>query len=208
MFRIKETVRRVQLTGKSTYIVSLPRRWVQDVGLDKGETITLIPQQDKSLLLVPRNVRRAEKSTAETIEVTGNDNPNSIVRKVVALYLLGYKNIYLSTKEECIQSAQRNILKEFVRKKLVGTEIVSDSRNGLSLQVLLSYPELSVGDALRRMAIIATSMHRDAINALKNLNFDLADEIIQTDDEVDRFNFYIIRELKSAVSDEQVLKEI
>jgi len=78
----------------------------------------------------------------------------------------------------------------------------------VALQVLLSYPELSVGDALRRMAIIAISMHRDAINALRNMNVDLAEEIIRMDDEVDRFNFYIIRQLKSAVSDEQTLKEI
>jgi len=90
----------------------------------------------------------------------------------------------------------------------VGTEIVSDSRTGVALQVLLSYPELSVGDALRRMAIIATAMHRDAINALRNMNVDLAEEIIRMDDEVDRFNFYIIRQLKSAVSEEQTLKEI
>jgi len=208
MLHVKETVRRVQLTGKSTYIVSLPRRWVQDVGLVRGETLTIIPQRDKTLLLVPRNVRKPEKPTAETVEVTSNDNPNSIVRKVAALYLLGYKSIYISTKEERIQSVQRNVVKEFARRKLVGAEIVSDSRNGMALQVLLSYPELSVSDALRRMAIIATSMHRDAINALRNMNTDLAEEIIRMDDEVDRFNFYIIRELKSAVSEEQTLKEI
>ena len=208
MSQNKETVRRIQLTGKSTYIVSLPRRWVEDVRLGKGETLTIIPQQDKTLLLVPKNVKKPEKPTAETIEVTSKDNPNSIIRKVVALYLIGYNTIHITTKEERIPSVQRNMVKEFVRRKLVGTEIVSDSRNGVALQVLLGYPELSVGDALRRMVIIAISMHRDAINALKNKNVDLAEEIIRMDDEVDRFNFYIIRQLKSAVSEAQTLKEI
>jgi phosphate uptake regulator len=208
MSQNKETVRRIQLTGKSTYIVSLPRRWVEDVRLDKGETLTIIPQEDKTLLLVPKNVKKPEKPTAESIEVTSKDNPNSIIRKVVALYLIGYNTIHITTKEERIPSVQRNMVKEFVRRKLVGTEIVSDSRNGVALQVLLSYPELSVGDALRRMVIIAISMHRDAINALRNLNVDLAEEIIRMDDEVDRFNFYIIRQLKSAVSEVQTLKEI
>jgi len=208
MSQSKETTRRIQLTGKSTYIVSLPRRWVKDVHLDRGETLTIIPQQDKTLLIVPRNVKKPEKPTAETIEVTSKDNPNSIIRKLVALYLIGYNTIHIATKEERIQSVQRNMVKEFVRRKLVGTEIVSDSRTGVALQVLLSYPELSVGDALRRMAIIATAMHRDAINALRNMNVDLAEEIIRMDDEVDRFNFYIIRQLKSAVSEEQTLKEI
>ena len=35
----REDVRKVQLTGKSTYIVSLPKRWVEEVNLKKGETI-------------------------------------------------------------------------------------------------------------------------------------------------------------------------
>jgi phosphate uptake regulator len=78
----------------------------------------------------------------------------------------------------------------------------------VTLQVLLSYPELSIQDALRRMYIISTSMHKDAITALKEMNRDLAQEVVSIDDEVDRFSFYIIRQLKSAVQDDAILKEL
>jgi len=208
MSHVQEIVRRIQLTGKSTYIVSLPRRWVEEVQLTRGEALTIIPQPDKSLLLIPKNVKRLEKPSIETIEVSSRDNPNSVVRRVVALYLIGYNIMYITTREERITSIQRNIVKDFVRRKLVGTEIIADSRNGMTLQILLGYPELNVGDALRRMCIITTSMHRDSISALRERNTELAEEIIRTDDEVDRFNFYIIRQLKAAVSDERILKEI
>jgi phosphate uptake regulator len=76
------------------------------------------------------------------------------------------------------------------------------------LQVLLSYPELSVADALRRICVIAISMHKDAIASLENLNYELAKEVINTDDEMDRFSFYIIRQLKAAVEDDKILREI
>jgi phosphate uptake regulator len=114
----------------------------------------------------------------------------------------------VSTNEERIATEQREMVKEFVRKKLVGTEIVADSRKEMTLQILLSYPQLSVNDALRRMHVIASSMHRDAITALLEKKDDLALEVSETDDEVDRFNFYIIRQLKAAVQDENTVREI
>ena len=74
----------------------------------------------------------------------------------------------------------------------MGTEIISETSNGIKLQTLLSYPELSVENVLRRMCLVTASMHDDAIQALKELNKKLAKEVIQLDDEVDRFSLYII----------------
>jgi phosphate uptake regulator len=91
---------------------------------------------------------------------------------------------------------------------LVGTEIVTDTSSQLTLQVLLSYPELTIQSALRRMSIIATSMHKDAILALKTRDNLLAKEVISTDNEVDRFNLYVIRLLNTAIQNTQLTKEI
>ena len=204
----RESVRRVQVTGKSTYIVSLPKKWVEDVGIERGETVTILQQNDKSLLVVPKSVKPPEKPSEENIITSSRENPTSLIRRVVSLYLIGYNTIRVSTNEERITADQREMVKEFVRKKLVGTEIIADSRREMTLQVLLSYPQLSVNDALRRMHVIASSMHRDAMTALLEKNDDLAREVVQTDDEVDRFNFYIIRQLKGAVGDERIVQEI
>jgi len=130
------------------------------------------------------------------------------MRKIVALYLVGYNLIRVRTKDERITSLQRSSIKDLTRKKLVGTEIISDSSNEMRLQILLSYPELSVESALRRMCFIAASMHEDAIQALKDMNKELAQDVITLDDEVDRFSLYIIRQLKAAVQSEKILKDI
>ncbi len=205
---VKEDVRKVQLTGKSTYIVSLPRRWIDEVNLRKGETLNIFEQNDKSLLLVPKGVEKPEKVTELSLNVSSKDKPSSIIRRVISLYLVGYNTIRLRTEEGRMSLVQREEVKDFVRRMLVGTEIVADSRAEMVLQVLLSYPELSVADALRRISIIAASMHRDSINSLREADNELAEEVIRTDDEVDRFNFYIVRQLKAAVEDERILKEI
>ncbi|MFH0748893.1 MAG: phosphate uptake regulator PhoU [Candidatus Bathyarchaeota archaeon] len=204
----REDIRKIQLTGKSTYIVSLPRKWIDKVNLNKGETLTILEQNDKSLLLIPKGVKRPEKISEISINISSKDQASSIIRKVISLYLIGYNTMCLTTKEDRIPLEVREKIKDFVRRMLVGTEIISDSKNEMSLQVLLSYPELPVADALRRISIIAISMHKDAMASLRDLNRGLAEEVIKTDDEVDRFNFYIIRQLKAAVKDERIIKEI
>jgi phosphate uptake regulator len=203
-----EEIRKIQFTGKSTYIVSLPKKWVTALGLKAGSQI-MVSQQNNSLILTPKEMFKPSTQPAEAnLKISGNDDPDTITREIISLYLVGYNFIRVRTNEERISALQRNAVKELTRKKLVGTEIISETPNEIKLQILVSYPELSVENALRRMCLIATSMHEDAIQALKNLDKKLAHEVIQLDDEVDRFSLYIIRQLKAAVQNEKILKDI
>ena len=207
--KIDEDIRKLQLTGKSTYIVSLPKKWVVNMNLKAGSHLVVSQQSDTSLLLTPKDFIKPAKPAGEAdILVNQNDDPNVIARKTVALYLVGYNLIRIKTKDDRISSLQRNFIKDLARKKLVGTEIISESSNEMKLQVLLSYPELSVESALRRMCLIATAMHEDAMQALKDLNKELANDVIALDDEVDRFSLYVIRQLKAAVQSEIILRDI
>jgi phosphate uptake regulator len=161
-----------------------------------------------ALLLQPRGIETIVELKKAVISPRPDDTPESIVRRIVSAYLMGYNLIQLRNKEKRLDSSQRLVVKDFTRKKLVGTEILSDLPQELTLQVLLSYSELSIKDALHRMGVIAASMHRESLTALNTDDTRLAQEIISMDDEVDRFNLYIIRLLKVAVSDIYVLKEI
>jgi phosphate uptake regulator len=58
------------------------------------------------------------------------------------------------------------------------------------------------------MYLIATSMHKDAMSALAELNKELAKEVIKSDDEVDRFSLYILRNLVLATQSGRVLREM
>jgi len=203
-----EEVRKIQVTGGSTYIVSLPKNWVEELGLKRGSMVTIVENEDLSLMIRPREVRGEERPRRAVITVSEVVTPESLVRRVVSSYLVGYNIIQVRNPNKRLGMEQRHAVKEFTRRKLVGTEILSDLPNELTLQVLLSYSELSVNDALRRMSIIASSMHRDAVSTLSAENPPLAREVVSMDDEVDRFSFYIIRLLKAAVSDGHVLREV
>ena len=207
---LKESeTRKLQVTGGSTYVISLPKRWITQNGLEKGSSLLIRREEDGTLAILPPQLGKMEKTEEAIIKVSPEDKSEAIIRKTVSVYLQGYNIIHIRAKDQKeILSTQRNAIKTFARNMLVGTEIVIDTSKDLKLQVLLSYPELSVPSALRRMSIITTSMHKDAITALKNIDHQLAKDVRATDYEVNRFHLYIIRQLKMAIQNPRIITEI
>ena len=191
-------------------MLSLPKRWVTQNGLEKGSSLIVRQEESGSLTVLPPELGKLEKTEEGTIKVSPEESSEALIRKTVSVYLLGYNIIHIRAKDQQkeISSTHRNAVKTFARNMLVGTEIVTDTSNNLTLQVLLSYPELSVPSALRRMSIITASMHKDAITALRNIDHQLAKDVRATDYEVNRFHLYIIRQLKMALQNPRIITEI
>ncbi len=203
-----EETRKLQYTGGSSYIVSLPKKWIQDLGLKQGDHVVILRQGNSMLQIAPASKRVAKEQREATIEVSKENNPYFIARKLIALYFLGFNVITIVPKEDRLLVEQREVIKSIVRRVLMGTEIIADSATGITLQVLINLLDLSVDAAFKRMLLIAKSMYRDTLLALQENNVELAGEVVKSDDEVDRFSFYIVRQLKIAINNEHLLKEI
>jgi len=203
-----EETRKLQYTGGSSYIVSLPKKWIQDLGLKQGDHVVILRQGNSMLQIAPASKRVAKEQREATIEVSKENNPYFIARKLIALYFLGFNVITIVPKEDRLLVEQREVIKSIVRRVLMGTEIIADSATGITLQVLINLLDLSVDAAFKRMLLIAKSMYRDTLLALQENNVELAGEVVKSDDEVDRFSFYIVRQLKIAIKNEHLLKEI
>ena len=205
----KEETRKIQFTGKSSYIVSLPKEWVVDLGLKQGDQVRVSRNGLSTLQIYPVNYKTQNIQTEEaTIMIDVDEEISSTVRKLISLYFLGFKTINVKPKNGRLKPAQRTAVKTAGKRMLMGSEIISDSSDGITIQVLVNLLELSVDGAFKRMIHLAKSMLLDSILAVKEVNLDLAQEVINTDDEVDRFGFYIIRQLKIAIQNEHMLKEM
>lgn len=205
----REETRKIQFTGKSSFIVSLPKQWITDLGLKQGDQIRMVRKGSSTLELYPPKFEsRIQKKEDAVVEIDVEEEASSIVRKLISLYFLGFKTINVKPKNGRLSPIQRNTVKEAVKRMLMGSEIISDSSGGITVQVLVNLLELSVDGAFKRMIHLAKSMSSDALLAVKENNLDLAQEVINTDDEVDRFGFYIIRQLKIAIQNEHMLKEM
>jgi phosphate uptake regulator len=195
--------RRIQRTGRGSYIVSLPKEWVLDSDLKKGSQLAFKIQEDSSLLMVPRNVleqRLETKSTFNefTVCITQKDEPQSIERRLKSLYVVSANVIHIRFQAGELTPQQKNAITHTVRT-LLGSEIISETPNEISIQVLISHPEFPIENAIRRMLAIATIMDRNAISALTNFDETLLNDVVASDSDLDRLNLYVVRQLKYGI---------
>jgi len=204
-----EEQRKLQVTGGSTYILSLPKEWVTRNQLEKGSSIIINEEDDGSLSINPSKHEKPERKSEALIRVSPNDSSDDVMRKAISAYLVGYSILRIRAQsQQSFPVGLRNYMKRFARNYLVGTEIVTDSPTELTLQILLNYQDLSVQSALRRMSIIAASMHKEAVASLATLDYSAAKAVVETDQEVNRFSLYIVRLLKMAITNIKTVKEI
>ncbi|MEM2785946.1 MAG: phosphate uptake regulator PhoU [Candidatus Nitrosotenuis sp.] len=199
--------RRIQISGGSTYTISLPKKWIDELGIKNGDNMTIIKNANRSLTLFPGlDSERPTKSAVITIGQ--KDSEESIRRKVIALYLTGYKTIQITSKGVKIPSEHSRLVKDLVRKSMIGTEIVASDSESITIQVLTRLPELTFEIALKRMYLMTANMHREAIEALKKFDVEYAEEVIRMDDEVDRFGLYMMRTLIMAIQNASTLYDV
>jgi phosphate uptake regulator len=202
-------VRRVQLTGRGSYIVSIPKHWVEEAGLAKGGRIQFSRQGSHGLLLTPfEQVKYDDERPRCVIFVDSDEEPESVMRRIISLYVVGFSTMEIGSKSGNLTAPIREAIRDVARRKLVGTELVTESSQSATLQVLLTFPQLLVPDALRRMSSIASSMQQDAMEALASSDSEMAKQVLKIDDEIDRFSLYIIRQLKWAVQHPPLLSRI
>ncbi|MHB1907413.1 MAG: PhoU domain-containing protein [Nitrososphaerales archaeon] len=200
----KGETRRVQLTGGSTLVVSLPSNWVHSVGLEAKDEVFLIPQPDLSLLVVAGQDER--KQLDSVIEIQARANEDEILRTFIAYYIAGYDTVHLKFRAHLPEI--RSKLKTHIRDKMIGVEIVEETSDAILAQCLHGHVDLPLKKALDRMAILTSSMQLDSVSALTAGDLQLAKEIIERDDEVDRFSHFIARQLNLAVHNRLMIQEI
>jgi phosphate uptake regulator len=181
---------------------------MQEMHLKPGDPVNILREANNSLSIIPHAERSSSLASEATAVILEKESVTSLQRKVISIYLAGYNTMHLKSKTGRISPAQRDAVREVVRRNLVGTEIIADSSDAITIQVLLTLPELSVNTAVRRMFLIASSMHKDAMLSLSEMNHELANAVIKSDDEVDRFSLYILRNLVIATQNERVLREM
>ncbi len=198
--------RNIQKTGGNSFVVSLPKTWVNDVGLKAKDSVAVLIQPDSSLLIVPRRDIRAAAKSEATLEAAQGMDRDSLLRHFISYYLAGYDTIRVNLGKA--DGGTRGFIREGIRRKLVGVEIIEESTASVLTQCLSGYVELPLKKALERMSIIAAGMLSDSVAVLTGGGQGMADEVVERDDEVDRFYHFLLRQLNIAVRDRSIIQEI
>ena len=189
--------RKVQVTGKSTYIISLPKTWVNKVKIKNGNSVVLIPRSNGTLLINPK-LEDAKDALTNIIYADSSDM-ETLFRKFIGAYLAGYDLIEIQSKERLSPTVRQGIRRMI--QGLIGLEIIDETNNSVKVKDLLDSSDLSLVQGLRRMYVITRGMNRDAINALQNHDCELAEDVELRDDEVDKFYWMIAKQYNLVLND-------
>jgi phosphate uptake regulator len=140
-------------------------------------------------------IRDAPPIRKSQIDVAGRMG-DVLTRDIIAAYLAGSDIIEI--KADRILAEQKNIIREMCYK-LIGPEIIEETAKKVVIQDLLNPAEISIKKSVRRMFLISNSMYADAIKAVKTLDLDLALDVDQRDDDVDRLFLLISKQFRSVL---------
>jgi Phosphate uptake regulator len=192
--------RKVQVTGGSTYTVSIPKSWANDNDVSAGSTVEFYPEGD-SLFMTPTG---GDDQTEGTLDIT-NLEDTELIRAVMTMYVSGFDVIVLESGR--ITNDQRGMIRE-ATQSLVGLEVLEETKDEIVIRDLLDSSELSIHNAVTRMRLIAASMLEDALLALRDLDRDLAHDVIQRDDDVDRLWMVVSRIFRATLRTPKASEEL
>ena len=195
--------RKVQITGGSTYIVSLPKPWVIESGISAGDSLWITPMQDGALLINPKT--KGEKEIRKKVLEISDETDEHLIRKLIGLYIAGYNTIEIKLKR--IDPKMKRTIRDFT-KMVVGPEIIDETEKKVVLQDLINPSEFSQKKGLRRMFLLVKSMHEDALLALKRREKNLAQDIIARDADVNRLEWMIAKQYNLILNDTEIAKSI
>lgn len=185
--------RKVVQLGRSTLVVSLPKKWANLNKLKRGDNLSLVIQQDGSLAVHAGALKKEDREI--TLDVDPDEEKGTLTRKIISCYLNGYFRINLISKDMFSVDQQKTIRE--IAEKLYLRIMKADAREVLT-ESLVDPSKLPPDLGIRRMHTIASSMCRDALKALEQHNEKLANVVCSIDDDVDRFSFLLLRMLRTA----------
>ena len=174
--------RKIQLTGRNTYIVSLPHEWVSKNGISKGDAVYLNDNGDGTMMLSPKESRKELKSCS--IDVS-KDTHDVSMRNIVAAYVGGAGTIILRGKD-------MSTIAEEARRVLSGVEITDESADSLTLRVL-AFEDINIDGIIKRAYNVTHSMFGLSVAAYSGEGSDVLTEVSRKEDDVDRLYLLLLR---------------
>jgi len=172
-------VRKLQLIGGSSYMISLPKSWIKENNLNQGDELIL--QVDKCMVKIfPK--KNAESVFRVRVEKIPSVDEKFLRRFIYALYIQGPDEIVI---EDTLSPKIITKLSEIVRD-LIGLEII-DVADYRVVMKCLTTSDFDVFGVLKRMGQIVVEMMDVIEEFLRRRNPSVLSVIPKLEEDADRF---------------------
>ena len=188
-------LRRLQRIGSSV-LVSLPREWVVQNGLEKGSQVEI--ETSRGTITIA-----ADGRPTRDLSIAYPLPPNEkITADLTGAYLLGYDIIQITSKS-AIPAGERERIRESTRR-LVGMEIIEEDSSHVTMQFLLDPTTLDPRRILYRMNSISLGMFGEVLQGMETGDLGVLGTLRNRDAEVNRQYFLLVRLIRSALVDGRI----
>ncbi|MBO5002968.1 phosphate uptake regulator PhoU [Methanocorpusculaceae archaeon] len=184
-------IRKIQVTGGSSYVLSLPKSWIRERNIQKNDPIGVVSQADGTLLITP-NIQYDRTTKVKEFPLKDYPDPQMLLRSLIGAYISGFTVIKITSAGR-IPPKVRQVVRKFTQMT-IGQEVADEAENSITLKDILNPSEMPFENTIRRMYVITKAMHEDALYALEQGKRELAEDVAARDTDVDRLHWLIHRQ--------------
>ncbi|MFO7677103.1 MAG: PhoU domain-containing protein [Thermoplasmatota archaeon] len=184
-------IRKVQMTGGSSYIITLPKEWIKASNIKKNDTVGIHKQSDGTLVISSKMTKEKQYKLKE-FDISNIPKQTYLIRRLIGAYISGYTSIKITSPERIPLEIKNTI--RVLTQAIIGQEVVEETDTSITLKDLLNPIEMPLDRTIKRMHIIVKSMKEDAILLLTDKEKILAEEIFIRDKEVNRLHWLVARQ--------------
>ncbi|HLI46052.1 MAG TPA: PhoU domain-containing protein [Geobacterales bacterium] len=191
--------RRVWKLKGGSYIISLPKDWVEKV---KDNQLVVIKDQHFLVMYPKKHVLKKEA----IVDMSKIKDPTLVSYYVLTYYMQGMERIKIRSTD--VMDAQ--IKKRFrdIRNEMIGADIVEEKSDYLVYEILLDVTQQSISETIQKFNEFIEGVHVDTIKAIEELNKSLSEEIIERSKDGLKKYRLMIRQISIASQDPSVAKKI
>ena len=197
-------IRRVQITGGSSFMVTLPKVWADSIQLKKNDPVSLQVQPDGSLILYPKSVEPELTRVTRTIDVTETKDTNFIYRQLIAAYISGCGAIEIRS-DAPIHSSVLNVISTFTQT-CIGIEICESDDNRVLITDLVEHEDINPCKVSDRIKMHIRSMLFDIYESTQTGDTTDISIMGDRDLEVDRTYWMIARLVNICLNDPRIAR--
>ena len=191
--------RKLQVTGGSTFIVSLPKNWIKNNNLSSGDVGGVECLASGEVQITPHEVKQNRRG----VSIDLSKFPNSALYDyLIGAYVSGADVITISMKDG-IPIQQKRVIRRFLRDTR-GMEISLDEDKKISIISLLNPNELPLQTSLNRMYLLVTSLVEDSLGVLAGDDRDIISDYEDRERQIDARRLLIDRQVAMALHSPQV----
>src|SRR3989344_7720301 len=184
------TYRKIIGFGDSSFVISLPKAWIEKNGLKKGELLD-VEEKGHALNVVPHTLKPTKEVSEISIDFTGN--LKDLKTRLLHAYVNNYHLINIKrTKIEEYAPAIRNVVDNFV-----GLDVVEQRDDKLIVSDVLNISGVSVFNHLRRIDRLVLSMSEDVKQIFLNKE-DRTQALDQKDEDVNKISNLLFKVIRRA----------